>query len=63
MRVVPPYDPLSPGAEPRETRDVIYRSVCGLDVHQKTVVACRRRVLSGGRVDKEVQMFATTTAA
>ena len=46
-----------------ETLDVIYRSVCGLDVHKKTVVACRRRVHVGGRVDKEVQTFATTTTA
>ena len=46
-----------------ETMDVIYRSVCGLDVHKKTVVACRRRVQPGGKVEKEVQTFATTTAA
>jgi transposase len=46
-----------------ETMDVIYRSVCGLDVHKKTVVACRRRVQPGGKVEKEVKTFATTTAA
>lgn len=46
-----------------ETMDVIYRSVCGLDVHKKTVVACRRRVQPGGKVEKEVQTFATTTTA
>ena len=46
-----------------ETMDVIYRSVCGLDVHKKTVVACRRRMQLGGKVEKEVQTFATTTAA
>ena len=46
-----------------ETMDVISRSVCGLDVHKKTVVACRRRVQPGGKVDKEVKTFATTTAA
>jgi transposase len=46
-----------------ETMDVVYRNVCGLDVHKKTVVACRRRVHSGGKVEKEVKSFATTTAA
>lgn len=46
-----------------ETMDVIYRSVCGLDVHKKTVVACRRRIQPGGKVEKEVKTFATTTAA
>jgi transposase len=46
-----------------ETMDVIYRNVCGLDVHKKTVVACRRRVQPGGKVDKEVKTFGTTTAA
>jgi transposase len=35
----------------------------GLDVHKKLVVACRRRLLAGGKVDKEVKTFATTTAS
>lgn len=46
-----------------ETMDVIYRSVCGLDVHKKTVVACRRRVQAGGKVEKAIKTFATTTTA
>lgn len=46
-----------------DTMDVIYPSVGGLDVHKKTVVACRRRVGPGGQVAKEVQTFGTTTAA
>ncbi len=41
--------------------DVMYESVCGLDVHKKTVVACLRRVGDGGRVAKEVRTFATMT--
>lgn len=45
-----------------ETMDVLYQNICGLDVHKKTVVACRRRVLRGGKVDKEVKSFGTTTA-
>jgi transposase len=45
-----------------ETLDVIYRNVCGLDVHKKTVVACRRRLGQRGQVDKEVKTFGTTTA-
>lgn len=46
-----------------ETMDVIYRNVCGLDVHKKTVGACRRRGHSGGQVAQEVKSFGTTTAA
>ena len=32
--------------------EAIYANVCGLDVHQKTVVACRRRFRAGGRLKK-----------
>jgi transposase len=46
-----------------ETMEAIYRCVSGLDVHKKTVVACRRRLLESGKVEKEVKTFATTTAA
>jgi transposase len=46
-----------------DTMEVIYRCVSGLDVHKKTVVACRRRLLESGKVEKEVKSFATTTAA
>jgi transposase len=42
--------------------DAIYERVCGLDVHKKSVVACRRRITSSGRVEKEVATFGTTTA-
>jgi transposase len=42
--------------------DAIYERVGGLDVHKKSVVACRRRITSRGRVHKEVARFGTTTA-
>ena len=45
-----------------EKLEAIYERVCGLDVHKKSVVACRRRVTSSGRVEKEVATFGTTTA-
>jgi transposase len=36
---------------------------CGaLDVHKKTVVACRRRLAAAGNVEQEVRTFGTTTA-
>ena len=41
--------------------ETVYRSVCGLDVHKKTVVACVRRLGEGDRVWKEVRTFATMT--
>jgi hypothetical protein len=44
-----------------ETMDAIYERVCGLDVHKKRVVACRRRLTSSGLVEKEVATFGTTT--
>jgi hypothetical protein len=46
------------GALPMDTMEAIYRCVSGLDVHKKTVVACRRRLLESGKVDKEVKTFA-----
>ncbi len=46
-----------------ETMEVIYRCVSGLDVHKKTVVACRRRGGANGKVEKEVRTFGTTTAS
>ena len=45
-----------------EKMDAIYERVCGLDVHKKSVVACRRRLTSSGRVEKEVATFGTTTS-
>jgi transposase len=41
--------------------EAIYECVAGLDVHQKVVVACRRRLLGGGQVESEVEKFGTTT--
>jgi len=42
--------------------EALYERVCGLDVHKKSVVACRRRLMSSGRVKKEVATFGTTTS-
>ena len=39
---------------------VMHRRCAGLDVHQKEIVACRRRVV-GRKVEAEVRRFATTT--
>jgi transposase len=41
--------------------EAIYECVAGLDVHQKVVVACRRRLIGGGQVESEVEKFGTTT--
>jgi transposase len=43
--------------------DVVFPACCGIDVHQKSLVACVRIIESAGRVRKEVRTFATTTAA
>jgi transposase len=45
-----------------EKLEALYARVCGLDVHKKSVVACRRRVTSSGRGEKEVATFGTTPA-
>jgi hypothetical protein len=37
----------------RKVMDAIYQSVGGLDVHQETVVACRRRLLGDGQAESE----------
>lgn len=42
--------------------EVLYPRCAGLDVHQKTVVACVR-IVAGGRAKTEVRTFATTTGA
>lgn len=42
--------------------DVLHPRCAGLDVHQKTVVACAR-LASGGAVTHEVRTFGTTTRA
>jgi transposase len=41
--------------------ETLYERVGGLDVHKKSVVACRRRLTPSGRVEKEVATFGTTT--
>jgi transposase len=40
--------------------EALYERVCGLDVHKQSVVACRRRLTSSGRIQKEVCTFGTT---
>ena len=42
---------------------VLYARCGGLDVHQKTVVACVMITQPNGKVDKSTRTFATTTAA
>ena len=41
---------------------IIYERVAGLDVHKKTVVACRMRVTAEKRLEWETKTFGTTTA-
>jgi transposase len=41
--------------------DILYGCCAGLDVHQKTVVACVRRLTPSGEVDQQVLSFGTTT--
>lgn len=45
----------------RKVMEVIHQRVGGLDVHKKTVMACRRRLLGDGQVESEVQEFGTST--
>lgn len=45
----------------RVVMEAIYECVAGLDVHQKLVVGCRRRLLGAGQVESEVEKFGTTT--
>jgi transposase len=45
----------------RKVMDAIYQTVAGLDVHQATVVACRRRLIAGGQAELEVKTFKTTS--
>ncbi|MCI0351987.1 MAG: transposase [Acidobacteriales bacterium] len=46
----------------RKVMDAIYPSVGGLDVHEETVVACRRRLISDSQAESEVETFKTTSA-
>jgi hypothetical protein len=41
--------------------ETLYERVGGLEVHKKSVVACRRRLTPFERVEKEVATFGTTT--
>jgi transposase len=45
----------------RKVMEVIHQCVGGLDVHKKTVMACRRRLLEDGQVESETLEFGTTT--
>lgn len=40
---------------------VMYEGCGALDVHKKTVVACRRRLAASGSIEQEVRTFGTTT--
>jgi transposase len=45
----------------REVMPATFRNCAGLDVHQKTVWACARRIDEQGRVLKEIRCFGTMT--
>src|SRR2546428_11309746 len=47
----------------RNVMDAIQQCVAGLDVHPKTVVACRRRLIGNGQAELEIKTFQTTSAA
>lgn len=40
---------------------IIYKRIAGLDVHKKTVVATRLRVVTEEEVEQETKTFGTTT--
>lgn len=46
----------------RKVMEAIYQSVGGLDVHQETVVAVRRRLIGNGQAELEIESFKTTSA-
>lgn len=46
----------------RKVMDAIHQCVAGLDVHQETVVACRRRLIGAGQAELEIKTFKTTSA-
>jgi transposase len=46
----------------RKVIEVIHRSVGGLDVHKKVVVACRRKLIDDTHAEVETKRFKTTTA-
>ena len=41
---------------------VIYECVAGIDVHKKTVVACRMQVTADKRIEWETRTFKTMSA-
>jgi hypothetical protein len=45
----------------QETMQIMYRRCCGMDVHQKMIVACLLHGTAQG-VQKEVQTFSTMVA-
>src|SRR6185437_12907490 len=49
-------------ARGRHPMQVVYARCCGLDVHQKTVVACVLLTTTQGAVRREVRTFGTMTA-
>src|SRR5262245_44851984 len=52
---LPPVRPERDGKMIRKVMEVIHQSVGGLDVHKKTVMACRRRLMGDGQVESEVR--------
>jgi transposase len=46
----------------RKIFEVIHNCVAGLDVHKDTVMACRRRLITGGQVESEVKQFGASTS-
>jgi transposase len=42
--------------------DKIYAAVGGLDVHQASIAACRRRVIDSRRTEREIRTFGTMTS-
>jgi hypothetical protein len=53
--------PVSLGKE-EDTMRVVHEQCCGLDVHQKTVVACVLTTNPTGMLHKQVRTFSTMTA-
>jgi transposase len=44
----------------RKVMEAIHEIAAGLDVHEATVVACRRRLIGNGEAESEVEIFGTT---
>lgn len=52
----------SDGAKKQVVMEAIYPCVAGLDVHQTTVMACRRRLVGRQQAEVEVCQFGTSTS-